>query len=388
MADMVMNPDIKKLLSRLTKLRPDGHRIVTCYLKIEPRDRVRGKYLIKLKNRMRDVERALDLLELPRPVREEVAADLRRIHDELREPARLPSTHGLAVFACGPLKLFELVGLPSVYRSRLAVDHTALVRELASLEDEIGTLLTVVLDRTSARIFEVTAFGAVELEDLRADNTRGGRFHGDRGDAPGKGEHTYHNRMREEKHRHFALIAERLFALHRKRPVHGVVLAGPGKDGGAVAAFLHPYLAERLMGVVSLNPKETKPALVYEATLATRAEFERAAERSIAHGLDDALGGGWAVDGIDETLRALGRGQVRTLLVDADSQGPGFRSGKTGRLATREEDLRGQGDVVAVLDVVDDAIEEALRQRVEVDVLYDPAARAAIKGLAGLLRFR
>jgi peptide subunit release factor 1 (eRF1) len=388
MAKLVMNPDIQKLLSKLTKLRTDDHRIVTCYLKIEPRDRARGKYLIKLKNRIREVERALDALGLPRAVREEVAADLRRIYDELREPARLPATHGLAVFACGPLKLFELVGLPSVHRSRLAVDRTALVRELASLEDEIGTLLTVVMDRTSARIFEVTAFGAVELEDLRADNTRGGRFHGDRADAPGRGEHTYHNRIREEKHRHFAMIAERLFELHRKRPVHGVVLAGPGKDGGAVAAFLHPYLAERLMGVVSLNPKEAKPAVVYQATLATRAEFERAAERSTAHGLDDALGEGWAVDGIDATLRSLGRGQVRTLLVDADCQGPGFRSGKTGRLATREEELRGQGDVLPVLDVVDDAIEEALRQRVEVDVLQDPAARGAIKGLAGLLRFR
>jgi peptide subunit release factor 1 (eRF1) len=94
------------------------------------------------------------------------------------------------------------------------------------------------------------------------------------------------------------------------------------------------------------------------------------------------------VNGIDETLRSLGRGQVRTLLVDADTQGPGFRSGKTGRLAIGEDELRGQGDILPVLDVVDDAIEEALRQRVEVDVLYDPAARGAIKGLAGLLRFR
>jgi len=382
------NTDLTKLLARLTKLRTDDHRIVTCYLKVEPRDRARGKYLIKLKNRIRDVERLLDAIGLPRAVREEVKADLRRIHEQLREPARLPATQGLAIFASGPLKLFELVGLPSVHRSRLAVDRTALVRELASVEDEFGHLLTVVLDRTSARIFEVTAFGAEEVEDIRADNTRGGRFHSERRDSPGKGEATYHNRIREEKHRHFATIAERLFDLHRRRPVHGVVLAGPGKEGGAVAAFLHPYLAERLMGVISLNPKEVKPAVVYEATLATRTAFEREAEREITHGLKDALGAGWAVDGIDETLRALGRGQVRTLLVDADAQGPGFRSNRTGRLAAREAELRADGDVHPVIDLVDDAIEEALRQRVEVEVLYDDSARAAINGLAGLLRFR
>jgi peptide subunit release factor 1 (eRF1) len=280
-----MNPDITKLLAKLTRLRTDDHRIVTCYLKIEPRDRARGKYLIKLKNRIREVEHALDRLDFPRQVREEVSADLRRIHDQLREPARLPGTQGLAIFACAPLKLFELVGLPSVHRSRLAVERTPLVRELASVEDEIGTLLTVVLDRTAGRIFEVTAFGAAELDGIRSNSTRGGRFHSDRADAPGKGEHTYHNRIREEKQRHFATIAERLFELHRRRPVHGVVLAGPGREAGAVAAFLHPYLADRLMGVVSLNPKEARAAVVHTATLATRAEFERESERSIVLGL-------------------------------------------------------------------------------------------------------
>jgi peptide subunit release factor 1 (eRF1) len=382
------NSDVTKLLAKLTKLRTDEHRIVTCYLKVEPRDRARGKYVIKLKNRIREVERALEDIELHRGVREEISADLKRILDRLKEPARLPGTQGLAIFACGPLKLFEMVGLPSVHRSRLAVDRTALVRELASVEDQIGTLLTVVLDRTSARIFEVTAFGAEELEDLRADSTRGGRYKSDRSDSAGKGEHTYHNRIREEKQRHYALIAERLFELHRGRTVHGVVLAGPGRDAGAVAAFLHPYLAERLMGVVSLNPKDATPSVVLQATLATRAEFEEESERTIARGLSEAVGAGWAVDGVDETLRALGRGQVRTLLVDADLQRSGFRSGRTGRLAAGEGELRADGDVHPVLDLIDDAIEEALQQKVEVEVLYDEKARGAILGLAGLLRFR
>ncbi|MDH4348045.1 MAG: hypothetical protein OEW17_04510 [Gemmatimonadota bacterium] len=380
--------DIKRLLSRLARVRTDQHRVVSCYLKVEPRDRARGKYLIKLKNRVRTVEQGLDALDLPKSVRDEVTADLKRIFDQLREPARLPATQGLAVFACGPLKLFEMVGLPSVHRSRLAVERSPLVRELAAVEDEIGTLLTVVLDRTAARIFEVSAFGAEELEDIRADATRGGRYRPDRQGSPGTGEHQYNNRIREEKQRHYAVIAQRLFELHRKRPVHGVVLAGPGKEAGAVAAFLHPYLAERLMGVVSLNPKETRAPLVYEATLATRAEFERETERELARGLENALGEGWAVDGVADTLRALGRGQVRTLLVNADAQGGGYHSATTGRLALDERELRADGEVHPVLDVVDEAIEEALRQRVEVEVVFDESASAAIHGLAGLLRFR
>jgi peptide subunit release factor 1 (eRF1) len=79
---------------------------------------------------------------------------------------------------------------------------------------------------------------------------------------------------------------------------------------------------------------------------------------------------------------------VRALLVHADAGEPGFRCGDTGRLALTERDCRGEGDPVPVLDVVDDAIEDALRQGVVVNVVYEPEARDAIEGLAGLLRFR
>ena len=91
---------------------------------------------------------------------------------------------------------------------------------------------------------------------------------------------------------------------------------------------------------------------------------------------------------MDPTLQALSRGQVRTLLVHADASEPGFRCGDSGRLARTERECRGEGEPVPVLDVVDDAIEEALRQGVDVNVVYEPEARDAIDGLAALLRFR
>jgi peptide subunit release factor 1 (eRF1) len=102
----------------------------------------------------------------------------------------------------------------------------------------------------------------------------------------------------------------------------------------------------------------------------------------------ESLGERWSVNGLDSTLSALSRGQVRTLLVDADASEPGFRCGTSGRLARTERECREEGDPVPVLDIVDDAIEEALRQDVDVNVVYDPEARTAVAGLAGLLRFR
>jgi peptide subunit release factor 1 (eRF1) len=129
---MAPTSETSRLLARLTRLRPGPHRIVTCYLKLEPRDRSRGKYLIKLKNRIRRVEASPAVTDLPREEREAVSKDLERIWSYLQVTSQLPRTQGIAIFACGGLRLFEAVALPTVHRSRLAVDRTALVRELAS----------------------------------------------------------------------------------------------------------------------------------------------------------------------------------------------------------------------------------------------------------------
>jgi len=377
-----------RLLERLTRIRPDPYRVVSCYLKLEPRDRSRGKYLIKLKNRIKAAVHGLPRLGLDREISEPVLRDLNRIQQFLRTQGNLPSTQGVAVFACEKIELFEAVALPVIHRSRLAIDGTALVRELASVEDEFGRLLTAVVDRASARFFEVTAYNTRELPGLRSNSTRGKRFHGDQDGSGGWGEHTYNNRIRQEKQRHYEAIARELFTIDRRQPAHGIVLAGPGPEAGAVKPFLHTYLSERLIGTARLNPKDVTLSAVHDTTLAVRESYERASERALVHEMLEGLGTGWGVNGLTPTLRALSRGQVRSLLVGADASQPGFRCGDSGRLALTERECRGEGEPIPILDLVDDAIEEALRQGVDVNVVYEPEARVAIDGLGGLLRFR
>lgn len=385
--DLRATPAVQLQLERLTRTRPAGHPVVSCYLKLEPRDRSRGKYLIKLKNRVKLVQAALPQLVRDRVAQEVVERDLDRVVEYLRTPANLPAGQGLALFASEGIGLFEVIPMPLIHRSRLAVDGTPLIRELAAIEDEFGRILTVVLDRTSARFFDITAYHASELPSLRADATRGGRFRGDQS-GPGWGEHNYHNRIREEKQRHFEAIARELFARDRRQPAHGIVLAGPGPEAGSVRPFLHSYLAKRVLGTAKLNPKETTAAAVHAATLAVREDWERSSERALVGELRERQGSGWAVNGLAATLLALSRGQIRALLVSGDASAPGFRCPETGRLALTEKECRPQGGAVPVLDVVDDAIEEALRQEVDVDVVYEAAAAREIEVLAGLLRFR
>jgi peptide subunit release factor 1 (eRF1) len=338
---------------------------VSCYLKLEPRDKTRGKYLIKMKNRVKETAASLARQPLERDTRETVAADLARMLRWFEEPGSLPAARGVAVFVCGRANLFAAVPLPQVHRSRLAVAATPLTRELVALEQEFGTILVAACDRTGARLFAVTAFGIAELSGVTSLATRSAKFHGERQNMRGAisgsaGEFAHHGRIREEKHRHYARVAEEILRIHSQQPLSGLVIAGIGVDAAALVPHLHTYLHDLLFGVVRVNPKTVTPATVREAALALREERERTWERAHADAVHDAVATGWGVNGVEATLKALGRGQVRTLLADG-----------------HDDDPR-----------IDDAVEEALAQRAQVDVLYDERARRRVDGLAALLRFR
>ncbi len=137
-------------------------------------------------------------------------------------------------------------------------------------------------------------------------------------------------------------------------------MGGVGVDAGAVIPHLHTYVHDLVFGVVKLSPKQATAAEVRDATLGLREERERAWERAHADAVKDGVPRGWAVNGVDAALKALSRGQVRTLLADG-----------------HDDDAR-----------IDEAIEEALGQRAQIDVLYDDKARRVVDGLAALLRFR
>src|SRR5438552_9108177 len=252
---------VRGAVGRLSALQPGAYQVVSCYLKLEPRDKARAKYVIKIKNRIKQVASDLERRPLDHAQRESVRADLDRLRRYFEEPSRLPPARGIALFVSGALDLFDVLPLPHVHRSRLAVAPVPLVRELLALEEEFGTILVAACDRTSARFFEVTAYDVVEQASLTAEATRPGKFHGERqakrGNmlAGGFGEHNYHMRIREERQRHYAQVADRIFQIHTQRPLAGLVVAGVGVDAAALLPHLHTYLHDLVLGVVRLNPK-------------------------------------------------------------------------------------------------------------------------------------
>jgi len=386
--------DVAGALAELLALGDKAGWVVTCYQKLEPGDRAGEKYRIKLKNRLRAAADRLDVLGYSHAEKEAIQDALQKIEEFFRSPSNLMGARGVALFAAP--RLFRVVRLPYVLRSRVIVDRTAVVGELVALTEEGTRILAVVADRRSARFFDVGLFGATELDGVAApESSRGGRFHaaqragprlGGGHSAPGSGEYRFQNRIREEKERHLARVAESAQARLRSG-YDFLVVGGIGVEADALVAHLHPSVRDRFVGALQLAPKKVTPAEIQVRAMELVADHAQRSAEAAVEEFRERLPARWAVDGVESTLGALARGQVRTLLVDHDARVPGYRCGTSGRLSESLALCRGEGEPVPIADLLDDAIEDALRQRANVAVVRGAPARRFDR-LAAILRFQ
>lgn len=378
----IASSDVASALAELLVLGNEGW-VVSCYQKLEPRDRDTNKYRIKLKNRLRLAADRLDVLGFSHDDRETVRDALDRVEQFFSHPENLEGGRGAAVFA--GKGWLRAVRLPHVLKSRVLVDRTPVVGELVALTEGGSHVLVAVADRTSARIFEVDLEGARELEGVVAPGSAPTKRYHEDGGAPGQGEYRFHSRIREEKHRHFARVADEVERALRRHPYDGLILGGIGVDADAILPHLNTATRDKVIGVLRLAPKQVTPAEI--RTRATEL-WADAAEHTAADALGELEGlkaSGWAVDGVEASLKALSQGQVRTLIVNADVTVPGFRMPASGRLSTMPSALKSEGEALPVVDVLDDAIEDALRQRSRVAVVH---GANGFDRMAAILRFR
>jgi peptide subunit release factor 1 (eRF1) len=390
--DRSLGPDLEGaiglLLARLTRIPPGNHPVVSCYVRLDPQDRTKNQYLLAVKTRMKELEEDPQLLGLSRADRLAVERDLDRIRAYLGHPGRLPPARGLALFASESLKLWAGVPLPHTHRTRVILDDTPWVAELVAASQDAAPIIVAAVDRALARFFTVSPTETAELSCGFTVAERGGKYVADRKDAPGKGERAYHGRVLEERHRHYAMIADRLDELAMEHAAGGIVLAGPSDHTNALQRFLPDHLARRVLGTVRINPTSATPAAVQSAAHRVAQEHQQKTVTADLLALQEDIGSGWAVEGVHETLLALSHGQVRTLYVQEGVQGGGFRCTGTGRLVLAKSDCTGEGEPRPIRDLVDEAIEDALRQRARVVMVPRDTTGEPVDGLAATLRFR
>jgi peptide chain release factor subunit 1 len=303
-------------MRRLAELGGADHLVLSAYLAIDPlqvptAELRRGELGLRLD----EAERQLREHGVDGPQAEEaLGCCLSRVHRELDDaPPPGHDIQGVAVFCAhgGELRAYWLRREPgftvaAAFGARPAIEP--LVAALQGLRWAVA-----LVSRKHGRIFTGSDLGLAEVSDIDDEVHR---WHAQGGWSQSR----YQRGIEKEEKDHVGRVCERLFALHRRRPVDRLIVGGPREIWPLVDAELHPYLGERLAGHVEVDVQRSSADQVLEHVKAVMDEERARCEREAVAQVMEGLGtGSKSVAGPDDVLAALEGDRVGTLLISKNA---------------------------------------------------------------------
>lgn len=401
---------LKASLDTLTSFKPDNYMVTSLYLKLSPEERADRKYLLTFKNMVKKQKEYLTKRDLDAQVLQSLMEDFSRIEAYLSEIDNLKGCRGIAVFSSSRRGLFEVIKLPYIYRNRLMIAPNPQIREIAAIDEELGKIGILLIDRKHVKFYLMDLEGVYEVVDfLEPLATRSHEFHSgggllkgaqgamkyampSRASAPNMVQHSYgeyrfHMRIREEKHRLFKLANDALMEAWKEHKFDKLVIGSDREDIKEIENHLHPYLHKIFMGYVQVNPTEITDTKLKSTVIDFLLQKDREQEKELIKQLEELQGRGLAVNGTSHVINQLAVGNVRMLLVPEGFEKPGYLCSQS-HLPSLKPECPIEGEpVYEVPDIVDEVIELALEERALVEVIMDPDLQKKIDGLAAFLRF-
>ena len=305
------------LLRRLADLRPDGARVLSLFLNLDPSEfatpPARATEARSLIDQAERQAREADG-DLSHDAKKALRQDIERARDYLdRMPA--DGAHGLAVFACEAAGLFEAIKLPRPIETRAVVDDSPFVEPLAELAMR-GSWAVILVNRQVARMLRGSPDQLTELPPIEDE------VHG-RHDQGGWSQARYQRGVDQEVRWHLQHAAEVAFRRFKRSPFDCILIGGPEETIGEFKGLLHPYLSERVAGHFKVDVENTTPDQIREAAAPVIAEIDERREREALDRLEEGVEtGGRGVAGLEPTITSLNERRVDTLLLterfDAD----------------------------------------------------------------------
>lgn len=274
------------------------------------------------------------------------------------------------------------MALPQSVRDRASSGPRPHLLPLEALLESFESFCTALIDREKARIFMIVGGRIEEVSDV-LDDVPG--WH----DQGGWAQARMQRHIKDHVQRHLKRVSEALLRQHENQRFDHLILAGPDDVVAELERELHDYVRRTVVARVT-QPMTARAADVLEATLALEQELQTRREWETVDRLasEVASATGRAVAGLDDTLLALESGRVETLVLAFGLEASGVRCTSCGHLATSGERCSVCGrDVEEAPDLVEEAIELALRQRCEVETVQDVPGLTTLGGLGALLRF-
>ena len=369
-----LSPDT---LRRLADLRPEGGKVVSIYLNLDPTEFASGAARGTAINSLLD--------QADRTARDghdgTVREDVERVR-ELFKNFDFQGAHGVAVFACGAEDLLEVIKLPSTVDNAVVIDDSPYVEPLA--EAHAAAVYGVVLvNRQTARIFRGSRH---HLEEVARVDDQVHRRH----DQGGWSQARYQRSVEKEAQDHLKNASEELLRRHKRRPFDALFVAAPEAVFKDFCEQLHPYIAEHLAGRIEIDVENTTADDVQRAAEDALARHERKLETATLDRLvEGANTGGRGATGLEDTLTALNEQRVEILLLQDNFDSPGVCCPQCGWLGpSGVSECPADGTETVERDNITDLlVRRAITQSAQVVVVRDDERLEPLGSIAAVLRF-
>lgn len=368
----------------LSRFKSDKYLTLSFFLDTDKRRLSKKEILLSLKNLMSEARSRLEALDASKEKKTSLAADLDAAQEFAAKEAGRNGA-GLAFYSCTGEKFREVLSLPEAPRGRIVFDRNPYIRPLTMILDEYRPLVAFLIDRREAKWYSVAMGEIALLEAMKSEAPKLARGAGDREAAP-----------RVERHidaavqEHYKKAAQKTFDLFKKNGFHGFVLGCPDNLASEIEPHLHPYVRERLRGWLRAKPADSTDVVLRETQALERA-IKKAEEEAVVKRFTAELEkGGLAASGLKDCLKALSMGEVQILIVAKAFSAPGRHCTRC-RLLYTEEEIKCpscQRKTDPVMDVVDEAIEAALRRDAQIRHVQPPSRLEHYGRIGALLRFK
>jgi peptide chain release factor subunit 1 len=370
----------KQRLRELAKLRPDGHKVLSVFINLDPSE------FPTQRDRKIEVESLLDVVEraaredgLPHAQRDELRQDVERIRAWFDGEFDASGSRGVAVFASSGAGLFEVHPLARPIRSEVTIDDSPFIEPLAGMPGGDGYAV-LLINRKLARILAGGSDGMREVISF-ADDVH--RWH----DQGGWSQSRFQRGIAKEVKDHLKHANDELFKLFRRGAVQRLIIGSPEEMRGEVEHALHSYLRDRIAGWLDIDVR-ARPAEVAREAVEIIQRDERDRERHWLDRLQAGLSRGErAASGLADTLESLNEQRVEALLVADRFRAEGYASPRADFLSA-EAGRSPTGDELQHRDdVIESAMERALEQSAEVVVVRHHPDMQALGSIGAVLRY-
>jgi peptide chain release factor subunit 1 len=347
--------------------------VVTLYLDVD------GSRHVRPKDYEAHLERMARAAESRNP---EAAADLHRIVEHIEAGFDRSNVKGIAVFSGVADDIWEFVELPTRITNQLVVNSAPHIRQLEAVIENNERYAVLLADRQRGRML---VFELGQLVDRSEAFDALPRHEDDKGDWD---KDHVRDHVAEAAHQHLKHVASVAFDVFQSTGFEHLILAGADDIVAELERCLHSYLKERVVARLPLAANASDAA-IREAAAEAEEEVERAKKAELVDRLREAVGrNNGGVAELAPVLQALSEKRVDTLIVSNGFEREGWRCGSCDYLAATGPSCPVcESTMDHVSDIVEEAVEEALGQSANVEVLDDNPDIDVLGRIGALLRF-